>query len=255
MSTIKTPKEIEILREGGKVLAQIIEEVSSMVKPGVSTFDLNKRADDLIKKAGGRASFRNYKPKGNKTSYPASLCVSINDEVVHAIPSKNKTLYDGDIVGIDLGMEYKGLYTDMAVTLPVGEISDEAKKLIDTTKKSLELGIKAIKNGGFIGDIGFAVQQYAEGQDFSVVRDLVGHGVGHKVHEEPMVPNYGKRGTGEKLKTGMVLALEPMINIGTFNVTVDDDTWTIRTADNSLSAHFEHTVVVTDKGVEVLTKI
>jgi methionyl aminopeptidase len=245
MITIKTPEEIKILREGGKKLASVLYQVAEMVRPGIATIELDKMAKKLIKDNGGEPSFLNYKTIEDRISYPASLCVSINDEVVHGIPSFRK-LKNDDIVSLDLGMKYKNFYTDMAITVGTG-------KIIEVAKKSLEEGIKVIKEGARIGDIGFAIQTCAEKNGFNVVRQLVGHGVGYKPHEEPEIPNFGSRGTGEILKQGMVLALEPMITEGNPEVFLSDDNWTWKTKDGSLAAHFEHTVVVTKNGAEILT--
>lgn len=253
MITIKTPEEIKILREGGKILASILHEVAGKVRPGIATIGLDALAERLIRGAGGEPSFKNYKTRDDKIPYPASLCVSINDEVVHGIPSKDRILIEGDIVSLDLGMKYKGLYTDAAITVPVGEIDDKAKKIIEVCRKSLNKGIMSAKEGKRIGDIGFAIQTFVEKNKFSVVRNLVGHGVGYKAHEEPEIPNFGGKGKGEILKKGMVLALEPMIAEGSHEIILGRDNWTWRTKDGSLSAHFEHTIVVTKKGGEILT--
>jgi len=247
MINIYRPEEIKVLREGGKILASVLYQVADMVKSDVANVELDRLAEKLIREAGGEPSFKNYKTAEDKIPYPASLCVSINDEVVHGIPDSRK-IKDGDIVSLDLGMKYKKLYTDMAITVGAG-------KIIEVTKKSLEEGIKAVKEGAHIGDIGFAIQTCAEKNGFNVVRQLVGHGVGYKPHEEPEIPNFGKYGTGEILKAGMVLAIEPMITVGSPEVFLDKDNWTWKTKDGSLAAHFEHTVVVTKNGVEVLTKI
>ena len=254
MITVKSAKEIKILKEGGKILASVLREVEKNVRPGVATIELDELAEKLIRRAGGEPSFKNYKTRDDRIPYPASLCVSINDEVVHGIPSKEKILIEGDIVGLDLGMKYKGLYTDMATTAPVGEIDVKAKELIKETKEALKKGIKEAREGNRIGDISFAVQKYIEKNKFSVIRNLAGHGVGYKVHEEPEIPNFGKKGVGEILKKGMILAIEPMVTTGRHEIILDDDNWTWRTKDGSLSAHFEHTIVVAKKGGEVLTK-
>jgi len=246
--SLKTPEEISKINKGGKILAGVVYKVASLVKSGVFVIELERQAEKLIKEAGGQPSFKGF------NDYPAATCISINEEVVHGIPIIGRKLNNGDIVGVDIGLKYRGLYTDMAVTVPVGNISKEAKKLIKVTKKALALAIKKVKPGNTIGDIGFAVQSYAEQKGFSVVRSLVGHGVGHSVHEEPKVPNFGKPGDGIMLETGMVIALEPMINIGQSEVTTKKDGWTVVTADKSLSAHFEHTVAVTEKGYQILTK-
>jgi methionyl aminopeptidase len=254
MTTVKTAKEIKILKEGGKILASVLREVAKNVRSGVATIELDELAEKLIRRAGGEPSFLNYKTRYDKIPYPASLCVSKSDEVVHGIPSKEKILIEGDIVSLDIGMKYKGLYTDMAITVPVGEINEKEKELIETTKEALKKGIKGAREGNRIGDISFAVQNYVEKKRFKVVRNLAGHGVGYKVHEEPEIPNFGKKGTGEILKEGMILAIEPMVTTGRHEIILDDDNWTWRTKDGSLSAHFEHTIVVTKKGGEVLTK-
>ena len=253
MSILKTREEINNLREGGKILASILYQVAEKALPGVKTLELDILAERLIRKAGGVPSFKNYKTKDDKIPYPASLCVSINDEVVHGIPSERE-LKEGDIVSLDLGMKYKNLYTDMAITAPVGKVSSEALRLTKITKNSLDAGISAVKEGARIGDIGFAVQQCAEKNGFSVVRKLVGHGLGYKAHEEPEIPNFGKPGAGAILKEGMVLAVEPMLSAGDYDIKLADDQWTWKTTDGSLAAHFEHTLIVTKTGAEVLTK-
>lgn len=264
MTTIKTEKEIEILREGGKILANIIKKIISEIKSGITTGQLEDLACSLIKKAGGRPSFKEYKTKEDNKPFPTALCISINDEVVHVPAMPSRRLNIGDIVGIDLGIEYpfeeekKGFYTDMAITVPVGKISKEAKKLIKATKKSLDLAIKKIKPGNTLNDIGKTIEQFVEKQGFSVVRDLVGHGVGYDVHEDPQIPNFaieGNKFDNIILKSGMVLAIEPMVNAGSYEIKNAPDGFSIKTADGSLSAHFEHTVAVTEKGCEVLTKI
>jgi methionyl aminopeptidase len=248
---IKTQEEIEIIAEGGKILHDILAQTANLVKPGISTGELNDFAEKLIYEAGGRPSFKNYGPKHNP--FPAGLCTSINDVVVHGIPSHNAILKTGDIVGLDIGMEYKELYTDHAVTVAVGEVSTTAKKLLETTKKCLNLAIKVAGPGVKTGDIGYIIQKTAEEAGFSAVRDLVGHGVGYDVHEEPAVPCFGKKNTGDLLKPGMVIAIEPMLNNGEYFVDSDSDGWTIRTADGCLSAHFEHTVAITENGARILT--
>ncbi len=248
---IKTAKEIELIAEGGKLLRDVLHSTVKLVRPGITTQELSDFADREIRKVGGVPSFIGYGEKGNP--FPAALCTSVNDVIVHGIPGK-EVLADGDIIGLDIGMVYKGFFTDTAITVSVGDNVDEKKqKLIDTTKKALELGIQQAVIGNRTGDIGAAVQTYAEKQGFSIVRDLVGHGVGYDVHEDPQVPNYGKKGTGAKLIEGMVLAVEPMLCAGTYHVYFDPDGWTIRTEDGGLSAHFEHTIAITKKGPRVLT--
>jgi methionyl aminopeptidase len=252
MISVKTPEEIKILREGGKILASVLRHVAEIAAPGIVTIKLDALAERLIREAGGEPSFKNYKTIDDKIPYPASLCVSINDEIVHGIP-KEREFKKGDIVGLDLGMKYKNLYTDMAITVPVGDISDDAKKIIKVTKECLDEGIKVVKEGVCIGDIGFAIQRCAEKNGFNVVKELVGHGVGYKAHEEPEVPNFGRKGHGEVLKEGMVLALEPMLTAGKADIFLDKDFWAWKTKDGSLSAHFEHTIVVAKTGAEILT--
>lgn len=251
---VKTKDEIEKMREGGKILAEILSFVSKKAVPGVSTAHLNTEAERLIRARGATPSFLGYVTHASPTPYPAALCTSVNDEVVHAIPSK-RILKEGDIVGLDLGLWHKGLCVDAAVTVGVGAISAKAKKLIEVTKDALYKGIAAAKDGVRTGDIGCAIQTYVEKRGFSVVRDLAGHGVGHAVHEDPMILNFGKKGTGEFIRTDMTLALEPMVNEGDWRVKVGPDGWGIRTADGMLSAHFEHTIVVTKDGCEILTEI
>lgn len=256
MIYIKTPQEIAIMREGGKILAKILDELSRVVAPGVKTIEIDKLAEGLVLKYGAIASFKGYKPKfyDGEKGYPASVCVSVNEEVVHGIPGE-RVLKEGDIASLDMGILYHGFYTDAAITVGVGKISPVAQKLIDATKKSLEIGIKEIGPGKHLGDIGFAFQSYVEQNGFSVVRDLVGHGVGKYIHEDPEIPNYGFRGQGLELKKGMTLALEPMVNVGAPDVKIMPDGWTFVSSDKSLVAHFEHTVAVTENGVEILTKL
>lgn len=252
MSLFKTKEEIQILREGGKRLASILHEIRDKAKVGASAEELNNLAITLAKKYDSTPSFLNYKPEGSGGGYPAALCVSVNDEVVHGLPF-GKVFKDGDIVGLDFGLKYKGLYTDMAITAGIGEIDSNAKKLINATEESLKRGVAVIHDGATVGDIGEAIQRYIESQGFSIVRKLVGHGVGHAVHEAPEIPNYGLSGKGVVLKEGMVLALEPMVNEGGFDVTVSRDGFTWETRDHSRSAHFEHTILVTKTGSEILT--
>lgn len=254
MITIKTKKDIAILREGGRRHAEILKQIVAMVAPGVTTAMLNARADELIAEGGDVAAFLNYKPAGAKRKYPASLCVSINEEVVHGIPNENpKVLKDGDIVSLDLGLVHKGLITDAAVTVPVGTVSPEITKLLEVTKTALMAGIKEAKGGHHIGDISNAIERHGIAGKYGIVEELSGHGVGYHVHEDPYVPNYGDAGMGEVLKPGMVIAIEPMFNLGTKNVKLDKDGYTYRTTDGKPSAHFEHTIVITKGDPEILT--
>lgn len=256
MITIKSPDEIEVLREGGKRLAFILQEVGKAAKPGTSTDELNDLANSLAEERGDVPSTLNYKPKGAKRAYPASICVSINDEIVHGIPNENsRILKEGDIVSLDMCLTHGGLVTDSAITVAVGKIDSVAQKLLDVTKEALYAGIKAAKGDKHTGDIGYAVERVAKANGFSIVEDLCGHGVGYSVHEDPYVPNYGERGRGDKLKSGMVIAIEPMLNEGKKEIFIDKDGYTFKTKDGSRSAHFEHTVVITSKGAEILTQI
>ncbi|MDE1966526.1 MAG: type I methionyl aminopeptidase [Patescibacteria group bacterium] len=254
MITLKTKEEIAILREGGKRHAAILRELASMVKPGLRAQELEDRARGSIAAGGDSSAFLDYQPAGASRPYPAALCVSVNDEVVHGIPNEGeKILQEGDIVSIDLGLVHKGMITDAAITVPVGQVSADLQKLLEITKKALMAGIKAAKGGKRVGDISSAIQREAIPHGYGVVEELSGHGVGYKVHEDPFVPNFGEPGKGEKLVPGMVLAIEPMFNLGGKEVELDPDGYTFRTADGSPSAHFEHTVVITKSGAEILT--
>ena len=248
MIPIKTSEEIKIMREGGRVLAKIMEELKSKAKPGISTQELNQLTEELVFKYGVKPAFKGYQ------GFPASLCVSLNEEIVHVAPSKRR-LMEGDIVSLDLGILYKGFYLDMAITVPVGRISPEAGRLIRITKKALKRAISRVKPGKHIGDISQTVESYVEGQGFNVVRQLCGHGIGRKLHEAPEIPNFGKRHKGPELKPGMVLAIEPMVTMGDWKLKKSKDGFGFETNDGSLSAHFEQTVAVTEKGGQVLTKL
>jgi len=253
--TIKKTEDIAILREGGKRHTDILRQVAAAVTPGVTAAALNALAEKLIKENSDEAAFLGYTPKGAKRPYPASLCVSVNDEVVHGIPNeKEKILKEGDIVSLDLGLRHNSLITDAAITVPVGKIDATAEKLIETTKKALVIGIAAAHGGGHIGDIGEAIEKFVRPFGYGIVRDLAGHGVGYAVHEPPFVPNFGKKGKGKKLLPGMVLAIEPMVTIGSGEVRKSADGFGYETIDDSFSAHFEHTVVVAEDGCQVLTK-
>ncbi len=254
MIKLKTQKDIEILREGGKRLARILKLVAAEVKPGVTTSHLNDFAEKLIKEGGDTSAFLNYTPRGASRAYPASLCVSINDEVVHGIPNeKPRELKDGDIVSLDLGLIHKKLITDHAVTVAVGKIDSRTQQLLNTTKKALMAGIKQAKAGKYTGDIGYAIEQTVGKHKLGIIEELAGHGVGYSVHEEPFVPNFGVPGQGAALKAGMVIAVEPMFTLGGPEVELDRDGYTYRTSDGSLAAHFEHTVLITDGEPEILT--
>lgn len=250
---IKTPEEIKKIKEGGKILAKILSKTAKIIKPGISTLEIDQYIFNLIKKNGGTPAFLNYRPHGMRSSFPASACISINDEIVHGIPTKNKILKEGDIVSVDIGLKYKGLFTDHAMTVGVGKVSEINRKLIEDTKKALEVGIRAAIGGNTIGDIGYAIEQFVKNK-YGIVRDLAGHGVGKEIHEDPYVPNYGKKGQGVKLVPGMIIAIEPMLCLGTHQIEVDDDDWTIRTRDGKNSAHFEHTILITKGKPKILTK-
>ncbi len=254
---IKTKEEIEILREGGRRLATVLYKVKDMVAPGVSTLELDKYAYKLIKEMGDEPAFLNYQPDGARSPFPATLCVSVNDEVVHGIPRKNYILKEGDIISIDCGVKHEGMFTDMAMTVPVGEISESSKKLLEITERALMVGISEAVGGNKTGDIGYAVESFVKGQKvkYGIVEILAGHGVGRFIHEDPYIPNFGKKNTGVKLVPGMVVAIEPMLNMGTKNVILDKDDWTFKTADGRRSAHFEHTILITEGEPEILTKI
>jgi len=247
MVSIYTEKEIKIMRDGGKILAKILKLLTKKVKPGITTAYLNKVAQDLILKYKAQSSFKGF------NNYPAALCTSMNEEIVHAVPGE-RILKNGDILTLDLGIKYKGFCTDAAVTLPVGKIDKKTKKLINITKKSLEIAIKHAKPGNHLEDIGWAIQGFVEKQGFNVIRELVGHGVGKEVHEDPQILNYGEKGQGIELKQGMVLALEPMVSMGDWRIKKSSDGFAYKTIDNSPSAHFEHTVAITKKGPKILTK-
>ena len=238
--SIKTEKEIELMQESGRILALVLKELENYIKPGISTLEIDKKCYELIKGYGCRPSFLNY------NGFPASLCVSVNNEVVHGIPDKEHILKEGDIVSLDCGVIYEGYHSDAARTVPVGEISEEAKKLIEVTEQSFFEGIKHAKAGKHLHEISEAIQAYVESFGFSVVRDLVGHGIGRNLHEEPQVPNFKQRSRGPKLAPGMTLAIEPMVNAGRYHVYWADNNWTVLTRDGSLSAHYENTVLITD---------
>ncbi|MCS6917365.1 MAG: type I methionyl aminopeptidase [Chitinophagales bacterium] len=242
----KTPDEIEAIRGACLLVSRTLGMLAQHVRPGVRTEELDRLADDFIRSHGGRPAFRGYK------GFPASICTSVNDAVVHGIPG-NYALQEGDIVSIDCGVEYQGFYGDSAYTFPVGTVTAEKRRLLTVTHQSLLLGIEQARLGRRIGDISHAIQHYVEKQGFSVVRELVGHGIGRQLHEEPEVPNFGKRGNGLRLLPGLVIAIEPMINAGRREVYTDADDWTVRTRDRQPSAHFEHTVAVGEQGPEVLT--
>lgn len=253
-SYIKTPEEIEILRECGRRLARVLDIVESAVSQGVSTKELDRIAEREIRALGDEPAFKGYIPWDAGVPYPATLCTSVNDEVVHGIPREERILKKGDIVGLDIGMIHRGLITDMARTVPVGEISPKAQKLLDTTKQVLEVGIVEARGGAHVSDIGYEIKKFVKPFKYGIIRELGGHGVGRKLHEEPFIHNFAnKKGAGEKLKPGMVVAIEPMLTAGKPGITLDQDGYTYRTRDRSLAAHFEHTILITDGESEILT--
>jgi len=255
MINIKTKDEIEIMREGGKRHALILSLITKKIGVGISTNFLEDYARSLIEEEGDTASFLNYTPRGAKRPFPAALCVSVNDEIVHGIPNESgKILKEGDIVSIDLGLTHKGLITDSAVTVGVGEIEDEDYKLIEHCREALYLGIKAAKGGFHVGDISHAIESFVKPLGYGLSEGLAGHGVGYSVHEDPFVPNEGKKGTGELLKPGMVIAIEPMITRGSSRITLAKDGYTYKTRDGSNAAHFEHTIAITEGDPVILTK-
>ncbi|MEK7569152.1 MAG: type I methionyl aminopeptidase [Patescibacteria group bacterium] len=250
---IKTQDEIAIIREGGKHLARVLSAVRDAVKPGITTRELDQLAERLIREAGDEPAFLNYAPEEVKVAYPGTLCVSVNDEIVHGIAG-DRVLKEGDIVGIDLGIKHNGLFTDSAITVPVGSIDDSASNLIKATEGALVAGIDAARGGKTTGDIGFAIESYVKDRGFVVVEELGGHGVGHSQHEDPHISNYGDRGHGDRLVPGMVIALEPIVNEGTRYIKLMPDKYTFVTRDHKRSAHFEHTILITDGAPEILTK-
>ena len=246
---IKTKNEIDKMRMAGRVVGEVLQKLSGMIKPGITTKEIDAFAEKYVRLLKMVPAFLGYR------GYPASACISINDEVVHGIPNASRALKEGDIVSVDIGVIYEGYYGDAAKTYAVGSISDTAEKLLKITELSLQKAIEQILPGKRLGDVSYAVQKTVENAGFSVVRDFVGHGIGRAMHEEPPVPNFGKANTGVKLQAGMVLAVEPMVNSGGYEVNILDDGWTVVTRDGSLSAHFEHTIAITENGNEILTKI
>jgi methionyl aminopeptidase len=243
----RSTAELQRMREAGRLVGEVLTELAALVAPGVTTADLDEVAEKRIRRAGAAPAFKGYH------GYPATICASVNEEVIHGIPSGRRVLSEGDVISIDVGASLDGYYGDSAITLPVGQVSEEAATLLRVTEESLYKAIERVKVGGRVSDLGHAVQQHVEAYGFSVVREFVGHGIGQRMHEEPQVPNYGEAGRGPRLTEGMVLAIEPMVNVGTPAVKVLADGWTAVTRDSSLSAHFEHTVAVTADGPWILT--
>jgi methionyl aminopeptidase len=253
MIVLKGPDEIEIMRAANVIVAEVLAELRAAVRPGVTTADLDRIAEEATRKKGAVPAFKGYTVAGRV--YPAALCASINDEVVHGIPSRDRALREGDIIGLDYGVIYRGYYGDSAITVPVGAVTAEAQTLMQTTREALEAGIQAAIPGRRLGDVSAAIQTHAESHHFSVVRDFVGHGIGKRLHEDPQVPNFGQADRGIRLREGMVLAIEPMLNVGGPEVELKDDGWTAITSDGSLSAHFEHSVAIVEGGPYVLSSL
>lgn len=245
----KSAREIALMREGGRVLAEVVERLRGLATSGMTTLEIDETVEAFIREQGAKPAFKGYR------GFPATVCISINDEVVHGIPSARRRLQEGDIVGFDLGCIVEGYYADCAVTLPIGEIPPAVQKLLNVTRESLELAIQECRPDRRLSDVSHAVQQHVEGHGFGVVRAFVGHGIGRALHEEPQVPNFGEPGRGPRLRPGMVLAIEPMVTMGNYDVRILDDGWTAVTTDGSLAAHFEHTIAVTESGPDVLTTL
>ncbi len=247
MISIKSKREIEIMRDANRIVRDALLMAKEMVKPGISTGEVDKKIEEFIIKAGAKPAFKGY------YDYPAASCISINEKVIHGIPSFKEIIKEGDIVSIDVGSFYNGYYGDSAITVPVGEISEEAKKLLEVTRKALYIGIEQAVPGNRVYDISYAIQTFVESNGMSVVREFTGHGIGTHLHEKPDVPNWGVKGTGPLLKEGMTIAIEPMVNLGTYKVKILSDGWTVVTADGKLSAHFEHTIAITSNGPDILS--
>ncbi len=250
---LKSKEEVQIMREGGQRLAVLVDMLAKKVAPGVTPAQLNQIAEAWIAELGDKAAFKDYSPEGSSYPYPASVCISVNDEIVHGIPG-DKPLKQGDVVSIDCGIVHKGMFTDHAVTVGVGAISEKAQKLLWDTKEALMVGIEAAQAGNTVGDIGYAIEQFVN-KRYGIVKGLSGHGVGFAVHEDPFVPNYGKKGKGDVLVEGMVIAIEPMLTLGSADMKILDDDYTYATTDGSIAAHFEHTVAITKEGPIILTEL
>ncbi len=256
MITKKSTDEIELLREGGKRLAFVLDELRKKVAPGVSLESLNELGEKIIREGGDVPAFLDYQPEGAPRPYPASICISVNEEIVHGIPNEGgRILKEGDVVTLDAGLTHFGMILDAAITVPVGKIKPEIQKLLDITEGARDAGIEAARAGAKVGDISSAIEEFVRPHGFAIYKELVGHGVGYSVHEDPFIPNFGKAGTGAELSVGNVLAIEPMLGLGLDNIKLGDDGYTYVTTDGSTSAHFEHTIVITEDGPEVLTKL
>ena len=255
MVIVKTKDEIEGIRRSSRIVAEVLEVLREFVRPGLTTWALNRKAEEVIRKRRGRPAFKGYKPSFNSEAYPAAICASVNEEVVHGLPSKRRVLREGDIVSVDVGVVLNGFFGDGAATLAVGEISDNARRLMEVTEQALYRGIEQAVPGNRVGDISCAVQKWVESHNYSVVREYVGHGVGKQIHEDPPIPNFGNCSEGPRLVEGMTIAIEPMVAEGRGEVSVRPDGWTAYTKDGSLAAHFEHTIAITENGPEILTVV
>lgn len=253
MIIIKTQKEIDAMRVCGKRHAEILQKIAGLVRPGISTWELDVAAEQMIKDYGDIPAFKGYKPDGADRPYPATLITSVNNEVVHGIPTKKRILQEGDIISLDIGIKHDGVFTDAAITVPVGKVSKEVNELLVVTEEALRIGIAVAQPGATVGDVGYAIQSFVN-KRYGIVEGFSGHGVGRHIHEDPYIPNYGKSGQGEKLVPGMTIAIEPMLNLGTKYVKILSDGYTVVTKDSKPSAHFEHTILITETGNEILTK-
>jgi len=255
MIIVKTDREIEMMREAGRIIAAVLDGMKTMIKPGVTTLELDQWAEQTILRMKGKPAFKGYGGGENRAAYPATICASINEEVVHGVPSRERILQEGDIIGIDVGSCYQGYYSDGAWTYAVGPVSSEARRLMTTCKNALDAGIKEAVSGNCLGDLSRAIDRVVRAQGFEIVRDLTGHGIGRQLHEDPQILNFDTGMKGPRLRTGMTLAIEPMINAGGYEVKTLADQWTVVTVDHSLSAHYEHSVVITENGPEILTRL
>jgi len=255
MIFLKSPYEVETMRKANRIVVEILAELREIVRPGVSTGEIDKVAADLIRHKKAHSAFKGYKIRNGIVPFPATICVSINNEIVHGIPSSNRIIQDGDLVSLDFGVIYEDFYGDAAISIAVGQVDEDTQLLLKTTAESLEEGIAQAQVGKRLGDVSAAIQQRVEREGFSVVREFVGHGVGRRLHEDPAVPNYGVKDRGVRLREGMVLAIEPMVNMGRADVMMKDDAWTAVTKDGSLSAHFEHSIAITEQGPQVLSQL
>lgn len=255
MIFLKSPHEVEIMRKANRIVIEILAELREQVCPGVSTGDIDRRAAELIRKKGARSAFKGYTIRNGAVPFPATICVSINNEIVHGIPNNARIIQDGDLVSLDFGVIYEGFYGDAAISFILGPPQERVHQLLTTTAESLEEGIAQAQVGNRLGDVSAAIQERVEREGFSVVREFVGHGVGRRLHEDPAVPNYGTKNRGVRLREGMVLAIEPMVNMGRAEVMMKDDAWTAVTKDGSLSAHFEHSIAITERGPQILSQL